>query len=221
MSTILPELILTPDLPRRSPRQVDLHAENTALSDLAREFAGPGGNVFQPVAEAILRLCRAHSAGISLIEGGGTEAVFRWVAVCGAWAGYQGGSMPRNASPCGLVVDTKAWQLMGRPAAHFPEMKDADPPVVEVLLVPFQVLDETVGTVWAISHDAGLVFDSEDLRVMENLAEFAGAAYRTRERLKRDHELRDEISRSSTRLTQMNEKLWQRLESDNKEWPTR
>ena len=86
--------------------------------------------------------------------------------------------------------------------------------------MPFRVLDETVETVWAISHDADLVFDSEDLRVMENLADFAAAGYRTRERLKLHPELRDELSLSSTRLTQMNEKLWQRLESDDKEGPT-
>lgn len=214
MSTVLQDLLLTADLPRRISRPLDLQAENAALTSLAREFAGPSGNVFKPVTDAVMNLCPAHSAGISLIERDGVETVFRWVAVSGAWARYEGGSLPRNASPCGLVLDSSTWQLMANPESYFLNLKDADPPIAEVLLVPFQVLAETVGTVWAISHDAEVTFDSEDLRVLESLAEFASAAYLTRERLRLDDVMRDELSRSNVRLTAMNEKLWKRLDED-------
>lgn len=175
------------------------------------------GNVFQPVTEAVMHLCRAHSAGISLIEQDGANTVFRWVSVSGAWSGYQGGFLPRDASPCGVVVDTCTWQLLSHPEVHFEHIKDAATPIVEVLLVPFRVMAETVGTVWAISHDTEVVFDSEDLRVMESLAEFAGAAYLMRERLRLNEESRDELTRSNARLTAMNEKLWQRIQANAQE----
>lgn len=205
------DLVVTERLHERFPRIPDVRVENVALNALAREFADPSANVFQSVAATAMQLCRAHSSGISLIEQDGAETIFRWIAVCGAWAKYSGGSLPRDASPCGVVVDTRSWHLMARPAAYFPRMKDADPPVVEVLLIPFHVLGETVGTVWVISHDDEIRFDAEDLRLMEGMADFAGAAYLTRHRLSLDTEAREELSRSNARLRASNEKLSDRL----------
>jgi GAF domain-containing protein len=46
-------------------------------------------------------------------------------------------------------------------------------------LIPLYVDGEAVGTIWVISHDENRRFDAEDLRVMTNLGNFAGAAYKT------------------------------------------
>ena len=40
------------------------------------------------------------------------------------------------------------------------------PPIVEVLLIPFHVADEPIGTIWAIAHDESRKFDAEDERIM-------------------------------------------------------
>lgn len=62
-----------------------------------------------------------------------------------------------------------------------------------------------------IAHDQQKVFNAEDLRLMTSLADFAGAAYLTRERLTADAEVRDELTRSNGRLQRSNEKCWAQL----------
>ncbi len=49
--------------------------------------------------------------------------------------------------------------------------------VEESLVVPFFVNGKSIGTIWAIAHDAHRKFDGEDLRQLENLGKFASAAY--------------------------------------------
>ena len=45
------------------------------------------------------------------------------------------------------------------------------------MLAPFHREGVPIGTVWAISHTPGQQFDSEDRRVLANIARFAAAAY--------------------------------------------
>jgi hypothetical protein len=71
------------------------------------------------------------------------------------------------------------------------------------LLVSFQVLGETVGAVWALSHDDVRNFDGEDARMVESLAAFAAVAFTIRGRLGRCAELNDELSRANTRLNRL------------------
>jgi len=52
-----------------------------------------------------------------------------------------------------------------------------EPPVEEVLLVPFYVEGRAVGTIWAVAHDDRRKFDTEDERVMHSLGDFASSAY--------------------------------------------
>jgi hypothetical protein len=55
---------------RRASRPPDYEAENRALIDLAQAMAISPDGILQKLAEAALRLCRAHSAGLSLLEEG-------------------------------------------------------------------------------------------------------------------------------------------------------
>jgi signal transduction histidine kinase len=52
----------------------------------------------------------------------------------------------------------------------------------EGLLIPFYVGGQAVGTIWILAHEPSRKYDSEDLRVMTNLAHFAAAAYAARTR---------------------------------------
>ena len=65
------------------------------------------------------------------------------------------------------------------------------PPIVEVLLIPFHVADEPIGTIWVIAHDESLKFEAEDERIMRSLGKFASAAYQT---LKRVEALKIEVA---------------------------
>ncbi|HYV20037.1 MAG TPA: ATP-binding protein [Verrucomicrobiae bacterium] len=144
-----------------------------ALAD-ATEGAG-ADSLLQTLAETALTLCRAHSAGVSLLDqaGGG---VFRWRGAAGVWAKFLGGSMPRDESPCGVVLDRDRALLMSHPERHFLYEGEA-PPLTEVLLIPFHHEGKAVGTVWLIAHDDTRRFDAEDLRLMTRLSRFAATAY--------------------------------------------
>lgn len=206
----LESVLITAEIARRPGRTPDYAGENRALLAIGAELAG-GGDPLGRLCSAALELCRGQTAGISLIELDGAESVFRWVALAGQWASYKGGSLPRNASPCGIVIDRNAPQLMSRPHIFFSAMRDARPPVGEVLLVPFSILDEPVGTVWVIAHDELRRFDSEDLRLMRSLANLAAAAYLVQTAVERGIEAREELSRTNSRLNRSNERLWQKL----------
>ncbi len=129
-------------------------------------------SMLQRLVETALDLCRADTAGLSLVEGN----VFRWEAVAGEFASYRDGTMPRAASPCGVCIDENVTHLMHLPDRCFPALR-AEPRFVEVLLIPFQVRGRPVGTVWVVSHTDDRKFDREDERVVRTLAQFAAAGW--------------------------------------------
>ena len=109
--------------------------------------------MLQALADVALELCQAHSAGISILEHADGRDFFRWHAVSGQWRAMQWNTLPREFSPCGTVLDRAAAQLMISPERYFTPMLQISPKVAEVLLVPFEVAGEMVGTVWVIAHD--------------------------------------------------------------------
>jgi hypothetical protein len=127
--------------------------------------------------ELLLTLCNAHSAGVSILEEEDGRQLFRWHALAGVYASYRWGSMPRYASPCGVVVNTKAVQVFKYPERHFPYTIPLNPPICEALLTPFKLNGTVIGTAWVISNEAERKFDQEDLRRMENLLRFIAVSY--------------------------------------------
>src|SRR5678809_721419 len=93
----LESVISTAELTRR-PSHLPNHAEeNRALIALARELATSPGSMLQKLAETALVLCRAHSAGISLLEEGRKR--FQWKAIAGQWAAHLGLSLIHISEP--------------------------------------------------------------------------------------------------------------------------
>lgn len=173
----LDSVVTTAELSRRRARPPDYEAENRALVSLMQELANPSGNVLQKLAETVLDLCEAQSAGISILEEENGRKIFRWHATAGQWSGFLGATMPREISPCGTVLDRNAPILFSHPERHFPFPPEISPPIDEVLLVPFHVAGEPVGTIWVIAHDEGRKFDREDERLITSLGKFAAIAY--------------------------------------------
>jgi PAS domain S-box-containing protein len=130
--------------------------------------------------ETAVEVCGADSAGVSILEPGGTAGVFRWHAIAGQFASNIGGTMPREASPCGVVLDRDVPLLFSYPERHFDYGMAIDPPVVEGLLVPFHTEAKPVGTVWVIAHTPSRKFDAEDQRLLTGLSRFAAVAYQMR-----------------------------------------
>jgi PAS domain S-box-containing protein len=167
-------------LKQRPSRPPDHVAENQALIGLARSMAAAPESVLQKLADTALSICRAHSAGLSLLEDADRRSSFHWRAIAGEFSHHLNGGTPRDFGPCGTVLDRNAAQLCSHPEVDFPYFSGVEPPLEEILLVPFYIEGVAVGTIWIVSHDTTKRrFDAEDLRVMTNLASFASAAYQT------------------------------------------
>ncbi len=176
----LESVISTPELSLRPTRAPDHASENRALVALVEAMTASPDDILQKLAETALDLCRAHSAGLSLLDG--NQKRFRWAAVAGRWAPHLGGGTPRGFGPCGTVLDRNVPLLFSRPERHFKYLASVAPYIEEGLLLPFYVGGRSIGTIWVIAHDQSRRFDAEDLRVMTNLSHFAAAVYAARTR---------------------------------------
>ena len=198
--TSIDTVIANEELGRRRPRH-DLRGKVQEYIDrLARELATSPRQILQKLTDSALELCQAHSCGVSLLEQEGERRVFRWHAVSGRLASLLWSTLPREFSPCGTVLDRGAAQLMILPERYFTNLAEVQPKVQEVLLVPFSVNGEMVGTVWLVSHDRSRQFDAQDREVLARLSDFTARAYAQLSSLSADDVVR--LSRISAGRTQ-------------------
>ena len=175
----LRSMLSTAELDRRPSRPPDYEAENRALIALAQSMAASPEGILQKLADTALSLCRAHSAGLSLLEDGDRKSNFHWRAIAGQWAPHVNGGTPRDFGPCGAVLDRNVPLICSHPELDFPYWAPIKPVLEEGLLIPFYLNGEAVGTIWVVAHDTSRRFDAEDLRLMNSLGTFAAAAYQT------------------------------------------
>jgi signal transduction histidine kinase len=181
-SSVFAQVVRTEELRTRFTRDPDFESESRALVELAQTLASNPRQILDRLVQSALKLCQAGSTGISILdsETGGDPNQFRWRALAGAWTGkYLGSLLPRDFSPCGLVLSRNSVQLMTDPAQYYDYVAAIDPPCHEVLLVPFSLGGVPIGTIWAAMHDASRHFDAEDARVLGSLAKFASAGYQS------------------------------------------
>lgn len=170
------DILVTAELAGRTSRAPDYEAENRALGLLAQEMATNPGGVLQTCAELVLELCHADSAGISILEPGGENGMFRWHAAAGRFAPNRHGTMPKE-SPCGTVIARDSVLLFNEPERFFPALRGVEPRIFETLLAPCRVDGEPVGTLWAVKHTPEGRFDAEDARLLQSIALFASAGH--------------------------------------------
>src|SRR5690242_17721669 len=199
-SAPLEAVLRTDELWRRPQRPPDYQLESRALSHLAKALASSPATILQGMADTILEVFKADSAGVSLLTA--DEKNFHWPAIAGDWKPHLGGGTPRNFGPCGDVLDRNAPLLFTHWEKRYPYLTEATPLAEEGLLVPFYVRGKAVGTVWAIAHDKRRQFDSEDLRQLESFARFTSAAYQALQlhRLERSHRATKKLMEEQGRL---------------------
>jgi len=180
-------LLVTHELARRPARAPDHAAENHALGALARILARRPENVPQRLAELLRELCRTGSAGIAVPSQDG--AAFCWSAASGVLADAAGLHLPRAGSPSGQAVARGEVVLLRAPGRSFPVLP-AGPPIEEMLLAPWDVGGEPLGTVWVASHGPDCRFDAEDVRLLRSLSSFAACAHRATRSSGRSEEAR-------------------------------
>ena len=142
----LEDVLTTEELDIRVPRSPDYEAENRALVAVAEEMALKPDNILQKLADVILDVCNAESAGVSILEPHNDGDLFRWHAAGGQLRKIIGGSIPRGASPCGVVLERDSVVLFSHPGRYFEAIAQLEPQIEELLLVPFHVDGRPVGT---------------------------------------------------------------------------
>ena len=177
----LDAVIITDQLKARPARRPEHAVENRALVALVEQLARAPQDILQKLTDATVDVCRAQSAGLSLLTR--DRSRFYWAAISGTWAHHAGGGTPREFGPCGTVLDRNA-PCSCRTPNVISRTSQTCSPHRRTMLVPFHVDGEAVGTIWAINHDKGRRFDSEDHRVLTVLSRFASAAYDVVRKLK-------------------------------------
>jgi PAS domain S-box-containing protein len=171
----LESILCTEELRHRPWRPPDHPKENSALVALVSALADSPHTILQTLADKVLEVLHADSAGLSLLTK--DEKRFYWAAIAGAWRPHLGGGTPRDFGPCGDVLDHNIPMLFTHWERRYPYLSMAIPLADEGLLVPFYVNGKAVGTIWAIAHSSRRKFDAEDLRLLESMGRFASAAY--------------------------------------------
>ena len=171
----LEDVLSSRKLRSRRHRAAKRQSESQAFRILARVMANSPRQLPDALLQLALELCRAGTAAISLVETlPGSEPTFRWTNLAGLLK-EQGGFALGEFSARGVSLDRKAPQVFLYPARHFPFLNQLPVPVVEAIVVPLTGAGPT-GAIWIFSHDEGMVFDSEDVRLLTGLADFTSSA---------------------------------------------
>jgi signal transduction histidine kinase len=196
----LESIICTDELLKRPRRPPDHERENSALAGLVSALADSPRTILQTLADKVLEILDADSAGLSLLTKDGNR--FYWAAIAGAWRPHLGGGTPRDFGPCGDVLDCNTTMLFTHWERRYPYLSAAMPLAEEGLLVPFFVNGTAVGTIWVIAHRNHRKFDAEDQRLLESIGRFASAAYQTVESIE---ELKSEVAAREKAETELRE----------------
>jgi GAF domain-containing protein len=169
-------------LVERPSRTPDYKAEVEATAAIVKAMVDSPQTVLTRLSEAVLQLTGSDSAGVSLAGRDDGEQVFLWQAAVGLFEKYIGSVVPHDESPCGSVLNIDTTLLMLNPGEAYKTAAGVEPPIREVLLVPFHVEGRIAGTVWVISQGSK-VFDAEDARLVTHISELAALAYQIQTKL--------------------------------------
>jgi signal transduction histidine kinase len=215
----LESILCTDKLLGRPSRPPDHHKENMALTALVSALADSPRTILQTLADKVLEILDADSAGLSLLTKDGKR--FYLAAIAGAWKPHLGGGTPRDFGPCGDVLDSNVTTLFTHWERRYPYLSAAMPLAEEGLLVPFHVDGKAVGTIWTIAHRDHRKFDTEDKRLLESLGRFASSAYQTVESIEA---LKLEVAareKAETELRELTDSLERRVTARTKELENR
>ena len=116
---MLEDALMTSELTHRRPRVPDDASENSVLVALAREMAVNPCNLLHRLVDKTVDLCRAGTAGISVLKTDTDGDYLACEAFSGVYPPDVGSRIPRHFSPSGTTLDRNAPQLFAYPARYF------------------------------------------------------------------------------------------------------
>ena len=186
-------------LSRRASRVEDFKAENRALTILAHELANNPRNLLPRLAEiasSFAGLIPPASVFLNRTE------LAVGMLVPGLWLNASMVRKILSSSPNGIMAARHTPVLLQNPASLFPDSLEIQPPVTEALLVPFCDEEQPAGTIWGTVHSAERAFDTEDLRLMTSLSNFASAAHRLTRSMDEGTNIRNALERHMEQRTE-------------------
>ncbi|RKE68350.1 hypothetical protein DFP91_4727 [Pseudorhodoplanes sinuspersici] len=132
MPAAIAEVFITNQLERRPPPR-PITFGKSSLQDLAGLMANHHSDVLPRLIQLAPEICDADSAGVSVLDG----TVFRWLALQGKLAVFEGATTPRDHSPCGVCLDNRNAILMERPERVYEWIREANITVPEVFSFRF------------------------------------------------------------------------------------
>lgn len=170
------KLFITDELSARPHNRHKPGAERLAVRQLLGKMVDAPDEVMPLMVAQALDLTQASASGLSILDDSQDPPVFRWQHLNGALARFEGALTPRDNSPCGETLDRNAPLLCRHPERAYDWIAAHDLVIPEVLLVPIRIGKEPAhGTLWVVaSHEDQ--FDSEDLRILTELADLVAVA---------------------------------------------
>lgn len=155
-----------------APQAQDPLAQLAAFNELSMALVNDPAGALRRILEVAMRLCRAGSAGLSLLRPNRAGiAIVRWESVIGKLAEHEGLETARDRSPCGACLDAGGAVLIRSPERAFAGLHNAPAQIVEYLVAPVcGGGEQAIGTIWLAHHDAASSFSSEDASILEVLA---------------------------------------------------
>lgn len=195
------------ELKTRAHNAVDAQQEKLALQDLAACMADHPEDILPRLVDLALHLTGSVSGGVSLIEELPAPGQFRWHALRGVLAPFDGGVTPRHDSPCGIVLEQRAPVLVRNPERLYGWMAQAGVELPEVLLVPLYVGGaDPQGALWIVAEEAGH-FDGGHARVLTELASFVDVALRM---LRGEQRVRQALEKQDLLIREVTERTGER-----------
>ncbi|MGO4170297.1 sensor histidine kinase [Novosphingobium sp.] len=169
-------LFITDDLSARPRNRHPPSAERLAVRQLLGKMVDAPDEVMPRMVAHALELTQASASGLSILDESHDPPVFRWQHLNGALARFEGALTPRHNSPCGETLDRDAPLLCRHPERVYDWIAEHDLVIPEVLLVPIRIGKERAhGTLWVVAQHEDQ-FDSEDLRIVSELADLVAVA---------------------------------------------
>jgi hypothetical protein len=166
------DLLVTREVLCGRNRMPNRRAERAAFDELAMILADDPARVLQRLADCLLRLYAAGSAGLSVLQpGSGGHSDFVWEAVSGALTAHQGDGTPGDFGPCGLCLDIGTAIVLARPERAFGYLARVQPVIIEALIAPLYAAEGApLGALWVFHHDPAARFSDNDVGLIERLA---------------------------------------------------
>lgn len=191
------DLVVTERLYARPARAPDLQAEAAAFHELSSLLLTDPQRAVARYVGLALELCRAGSAGLSLLRDREGDSYFSLEVVAGALSSLTGSRMPRDFSPCGMALEHGQPILLYRPARLFDELAGARPEIFEAFVVPLYDAGQVpLGALWVLAHQEEPAFDAEDARIMQQLSVQLVLALKYSSEAARHHSTVAELSHS-------------------------